>query len=64
MIKGSNQIQTMSSKKEIRHAKFPEDEDSQLRSLVEEIGTTDWDHIAISMGGQRTKRQLRERWQN
>jgi hypothetical protein len=60
----SKQLQTMPPKKEIKHAKFTEDEDSQLRSLVDQFGSDAWDNVAAAMGGQRTKRQLRERWQN
>jgi hypothetical protein len=64
MTEADNEIQTTPSKKEIRHAKFTEDEDSQLRNLVEQVGSDAWENIAAAMGGKRTKRQLRERWQN
>ena len=64
MTQMSNKIGTMSSKKEIRHVKFTEEEDSQLCNLVEQFGRNDWDNITRAMGGQRTKLQIRERWQN
>jgi hypothetical protein len=51
-------------KKEIKRAKFSEDEDEQIRALVERVGCDAWEQIAEAMGNQRTKRQLRERWQN
>jgi hypothetical protein len=51
-------------RKEIKRAKFSEDEDEQIRALVERFGNRAWDEIAQAMGNQRTKRQLRERWQN
>jgi hypothetical protein len=57
-------IQQNLQKKEIRHTKFTDDEDSQLCALVQQYGMDSWDKIAAMMGNQRTKRQLRERWQN
>jgi hypothetical protein len=51
-------------KKEIKRAKFSADEDEQMRALVARFGTDAWEQIAEAMGNQRTKRQLRERWQN
>jgi preprotein translocase subunit SecA len=60
----SEQLQNIQSKKEIRHKKFTEEEDSQLRTLVQQFGSDSWDDITTAMNGQRTKRQLRERWQN
>jgi hypothetical protein len=51
-------------KKEIKRAKFSEGEDEQILALVERFGNRAWDEIAEAMGNQRTKRQLRERWQN
>ena len=43
--------------------KFTEEEDQQLRMLVEEHGAHKWDYIAASMPG-RTGRQCRDRYQN
>jgi preprotein translocase subunit SecA len=64
MTQTSQQLQTMSPTKDIKHTKFTEEEDQQLRSLVAQFGSNDWDNIAAAMSGRRTKRQLRERWQN
>jgi hypothetical protein len=44
--------------------KFTETEDVKLRKLVAEWGTDDWALVARHMGGGRTTRQCRERWQN
>jgi hypothetical protein len=38
-------------------------EDAQLRQLVEEFGTDDWDNVAYRMLRKNT-RQCRERWMN
>jgi hypothetical protein len=48
----------------IKRAKFSGAEDAQIRALVASFGTDAWEQIAEAMGNQRTKRQLRERWQN
>jgi hypothetical protein len=44
--------------------KFTGPEDAKLKSLVEKWGTQDWPLIARHMGGGRSTRQCRERWQN
>jgi hypothetical protein len=44
--------------------KFTKADDLRLRSLVRELGTQDWALVARRMGGGRTTRQCRERWQN
>jgi hypothetical protein len=45
-------------------SKFTAAEDARLRSLVHDWGTANWRQIADKMGGGRTTRQCRERWQN
>jgi myb proto-oncogene protein len=52
------------SKKLITRRKFNGDEDERICELVEKLGPLNWDQIAAELGGSRTKRQLRERWQN
>jgi hypothetical protein len=54
----------VSFKKRAMLSKFTEAEDTKLRSLVHEWGTANWRQIADKMGGGRTTRQCRERWQN
>jgi hypothetical protein len=51
-------------KKLITRRKFTCDEDEQIYHLVEQFGVENWDQIARELGTNRTKRQLRERWQN
>jgi hypothetical protein len=43
--------------------KFSSDEDLQLRTLVESMGTRNWEKIAKFMG-ERTARQCRDRFKN
>jgi myb proto-oncogene protein len=50
-------------KKDLTRKRFSEEEDQMIRELVEHYGTKNWDEIAKAMGGNRTRRQLRERWQ-
>jgi hypothetical protein len=45
-------------------SKFTAAEDARLQSLVHDWGTANWHQIAEMMGGGRTTRQCRERWQN
>jgi hypothetical protein len=52
------------AKGEIKRLKFTQDEDEGIVRLVAECGTSDWSMIASKLGGDRTKRQVRERWQN
>jgi hypothetical protein len=52
------------SKKEIKRNKFTHDEDERLVQLVGKYGSDNWEDIAKALGTGRTKRQLRERWQN
>jgi hypothetical protein len=49
---------------EIKRLKFTQDEDKEIVRLVAEWGTSDWSLIAANLGGGRTKRQVRDRWQN
>jgi hypothetical protein len=58
------QDQTKLNKKNIKRVKFTDDEDREIRSLVVQLGTDAWDQVAEAMSSQRTKRQVRERWQN
>lgn len=51
------------SKKLIKRVKFLPSEDKTISDLVSIYGT-DWKLISQSFGPTRTKRQLRERWQN
>lgn len=41
--------------------RFTPEEDNQLKSLVQEIGTNDWNLIASKMN-DRTTRQVKDRW--
>jgi hypothetical protein len=43
--------------------KFSEDEDVELKKLVQEIGTEDWHRVSSRMPG-RNMRQCKERWLN
>jgi len=45
----------------IRRQKFSLYEDNQLRSLVAQFGSVDWNSISLHMEG-RTARQCRDRW--
>jgi hypothetical protein len=51
-------------KKEIKRNKFTHDEDERLVQLVGKYGADNWEDITKALGTGRTKRQLRERWQN
>jgi hypothetical protein len=51
-------------KKCIKRTKFLAEEDEQIRAQVERFGASAWEKVAEAMENRRTKRQLRERWQN
>jgi hypothetical protein len=50
-------------KQDLKRKRFNLEEDQMICELVERYGTKNWDEIAKAMGGNRTKRQIRERWQ-
>jgi hypothetical protein len=50
-------------KQDLKRKRFNLEEDQMICRLVERYGTKNWDEIAKAMGGNRTKRQIRERWQ-
>jgi hypothetical protein len=56
--------QTNPEKKTIKRLKFTDEEDQEIRALVTRFGTDAWDQVAKAMNSQRTKRQVRERWQS
>jgi hypothetical protein len=43
--------------------KFTQQEDSELRKVVGELGTNDWQQVSLQMPG-RNARQCRDRWLN
>jgi hypothetical protein len=51
------------SRQPVQKRKFSSAEDAQLRELVEQHGTKNWDEIATLMPG-RTSRQCRDRYNN
>jgi hypothetical protein len=59
-----NDSQLVPGKKVIKRSKFTSEEDGEIRSLVAQFGSNAWDAIAAAMAGNRSKRQLRERWLN
>jgi superoxide dismutase len=52
------------NRKRIRRNRFTREEDENLRKLVARYGTANWATIAHKMKGDRTNRQVRERWRN
>jgi hypothetical protein len=56
--------QSLSPRREIKRIKFTPDEDDSILRLTSQYGTGDWTFIAHKLGGGRTKRQVRERWQS
>jgi arginine decarboxylase-like protein len=60
----SGRAQAAETKKVIKRSKFMREEDEQIRAFVAQFGPNAWDEITEAMGGDRNKRQLRERWQN
>jgi hypothetical protein len=52
------------TRREIKHSKFRQSEDDEIRRVVAQHGTKNWPLIAAEIGGGRTKRQVRERWHN
>jgi hypothetical protein len=53
---------SINERKLITRKKFSPDEDEQIARLVDKYGAKNWDQIAAELGTDRTKRQLRERW--
>ena len=43
---------------------WSEDEDKNLKQLINKYGTSDWSLISIKMGKSRSGKQCRERWYN
>jgi hypothetical protein len=48
----------------ITRSKFTAEEDAQIVLLVQQYGTDNWVKLAGLLGTNRTKRQVRERWQS
>jgi hypothetical protein len=58
------QSRTTANKKPIKRIKFTDEEDREILDLITKYGTNAWSQVAEAMSSQRTKRQVRERWQN
>jgi hypothetical protein len=49
--------------RDLTRKRFNVEEDQTIREPVTRYSTTNWDEIVKALGGNRIKRQLRERWQ-
>ncbi|XRA96697.1 transcription factor MYB [Pycnococcus provasolii] len=45
-----------------RYVRWTDEEDSNLRELVQTHGAKDWDGISLKMGGERNAKGCRQRW--